>query len=316
MSNAALTWAFPIAVQGPRKAVLIALAEHADAAGACWPSVQRLVLYSGICERAVRSALVDLESAKIITVDRKNGRAGRAGNHYLLDINTAPDTFINKAPHADLSAISPKTIRHILPNNKASHAENKASHAENKASHAPEPLEPSLTLKEPSVLAHAGKTGIEAEPLPPSASDLFGEKTAKPSTSKPKSLTTAKQLTPTASGAAIPTWVPADAWAGYLEMRKRKNKPPTDRAIELAIAKLAQFQASGHSIATILDQSTMNGWTDLYAPKDQHHGMNGQAKPNARQAAYDAIMGFDSTAPPPPADHDYIDLERGEYADA
>ena len=47
-----------------------------------------------------------------------------------------------------------------------------------------------------------------------------------------------------------------------------------------------------------------------------HNGMNGNAKPNLRQAAYDAIMGFDSTAPPPQADHDYIDLERGDYADA
>ena len=158
MSNAALTWAWPIPIKGPKKIVLIALAEHADAEGACWPSIQRLVLYSGICERAVRSALVDLESAKIITVDRKNGRAGRAGNHYLLDINTAPDTFINKAPHADLPTVSPKTIRHLLPENKASPAENKAPHSENKAPHAPEPLEPSRTLKEPSLSGASAPT--------------------------------------------------------------------------------------------------------------------------------------------------------------
>ena len=65
----------------------------------------------------------------------------------------------------------------------------------------------------------------------------------------------------------LPSWVPVDAWTGYLEMRKKKNKVPTDRARDLVLADLEQFRAAGHDLAAVLDKSTMNGWTSVYAPK-------------------------------------------------
>lgn len=67
----------------------------------------------------------------------------------------------------------------------------------------------------------------------------------------------------------IPDWIPADAWAGYVEMRKKIKKPMTDRAAELRIKDLEAFRAAGHDLAVILDQSTANNWTDLYEPKDR-----------------------------------------------
>lgn len=70
----------------------------------------------------------------------------------------------------------------------------------------------------------------------------------------------------------IPDWIPADAWAGYVEMRKKLKKPMTDRAVELRIKDLEQFRDAGHDIAAILDQSTMNNWTDLYEVKDRRQG--------------------------------------------
>lgn len=73
----------------------------------------------------------------------------------------------------------------------------------------------------------------------------------------------------------IPDWIPADAWAGYVEMRKKLKKPMTDRAIELRIKDLEVFRDAGHDIGSILDQSTANNWTDLYEPKDRRAQTSG-----------------------------------------
>lgn len=68
-------------------------------------------------------------------------------------------------------------------------------------------------------------------------------------------------------GASLPEWLPADEWAGFVEMRKAIKKPMTDRAKELAIGKLDGFRKAGHSPSVILQQSTLNCWQDLYPPK-------------------------------------------------
>lgn len=68
--------------------------------------------------------------------------------------------------------------------------------------------------------------------------------------------------------AALPDWLPLDAWKSYLEMRKKIRRPPTDRAVELAIAKLAKFRDEGHDPKAVLEQSVMNGWQDLFAPRE------------------------------------------------
>lgn len=67
----------------------------------------------------------------------------------------------------------------------------------------------------------------------------------------------------------LPDWVPAEAWAGYVEMRKKLKKPMTDRAMELRIKDLEAFRDAGHDLTAILDQSTANNWTDLYEPKER-----------------------------------------------
>jgi len=67
----------------------------------------------------------------------------------------------------------------------------------------------------------------------------------------------------------LPDWVPAEAWAGYVEMRKKLRKPLTDRAIELRIKDLARLRAEGQDIGAVLDQSTSNGWTDVYPVKER-----------------------------------------------
>lgn len=168
MSIAALKWAFPIPLTGPRKTVLIVLAEHADESGICWPAISRVTLFSGVCERSVWTALKDLEAAGLILVERSQGRKS---NQYRLPFTSAPDAdaiaaieqsqgrkfgrtknlitapgacasdAINTAPGAlneDPGAL------HGMHSDGASDALMGAPHSKMSARVAPEPLEPSM----------------------------------------------------------------------------------------------------------------------------------------------------------------------------
>ena len=74
----------------------------------------------------------------------------------------------------------------------------------------------------------------------------------------------------------LPECIPVDAWNGWVEMRKQRKKPLTERAYNQAIDKLVAFKDKGQNISEILDRSTMNGWTDLYEIKEARNAGNSQ----------------------------------------
>lgn len=159
MSNAALSWAWPIAITGPKKAVLVALAEHADDHGSCWPSIARLGLYSGVCERTVKRCLVDLEEDGLIQVDRSQGRTT---NRYRLTPN-GDSQSINSDYQSPLPTPPTVTLSHL---NGDSQSTNRDSQSINHDTQSPEPLEPSRTLKEPPARAERKKRKAKAEATP------------------------------------------------------------------------------------------------------------------------------------------------------
>ncbi|MFC4518592.1 hypothetical protein [Cupriavidus pinatubonensis] len=88
-----------------------------------------------------------------------------------------------------------------------------------------------------------------------------------------------KSVTP--SVVTLPDFVPADAWSGFVEMRKKIKKPMTDRAVELMFAKLGRFNAAGHNVRDCLERSTLNNWQDVFEPKpDQAARVNGVSQSN------------------------------------
>jgi len=76
----------------------------------------------------------------------------------------------------------------------------------------------------------------------------------------------------------FPLWMPIDAWQGWVEMRKHRKRPLTDRAKARAINKLEALHTAGHDIGELLDRSTINGWLDIYEPKETYRAGN-SAKP-------------------------------------
>ncbi len=107
------------------------------------------------------------------------------------------------------------------------------------------------------------------------------------------SLTDKKQrkAPPLAALPEPPEWVNPEAWAGFVEMRKKIRHPMTPRAAQLVLAELAKLRDAGADPTAILDQSVRNGWRDVFPLRVQSTGgerfgrpePTPQHQPNARE---------------------------------
>jgi uncharacterized protein YdaU (DUF1376 family) len=67
----------------------------------------------------------------------------------------------------------------------------------------------------------------------------------------------------------LPAWIPVDAWDAFIAMRKAKGKraPFTDAARNGIIAELGKLHSDGHNLRDALNESVINGWSGVFAPK-------------------------------------------------
>lgn len=87
----------------PAKLVLISLADQANDEGICWPSVQTMIRRTGLCDRAVRGHLHDLEEGGHITRDFRSGRSTVYRIHPIAatpEKSFTPEKEFRTAPHA------------------------------------------------------------------------------------------------------------------------------------------------------------------------------------------------------------------------
>ena len=90
MSVKALTWAFEQPISATEKVVLLALADHANEHGLCWPSISLLVQRAHVGERTVQRAIQALEDGGFITRERRQRENGSdTSNLYRLCLNVA-----------------------------------------------------------------------------------------------------------------------------------------------------------------------------------------------------------------------------------
>ncbi|MDX6588111.1 MAG: hypothetical protein QOI31_2584 [Solirubrobacterales bacterium] len=81
--------------------VLLAVVEHADVEGQCFPSQKRLALFTGLSERAVRNALRELEERGVI--ERKSRGSDKGGR--------TSDLITLRIPKRERSAAIPVGVR-------------------------------------------------------------------------------------------------------------------------------------------------------------------------------------------------------------
>lgn len=139
MSVAALNWAFALPIEGPGKAVLVALADHADEHGGCWPSKARLELFSGCAERTIRKALKQLVALGVLAVERPTKYTLAIGRKIEIPARGAA-----RLPRPNRHVVP--NDRHVVPTEPARGAETPARGAAYIENHQEPPKEPPRNL--------------------------------------------------------------------------------------------------------------------------------------------------------------------------
>lgn len=65
-------------------------------------------------------------------------------------------------------------------------------------------------------------------------------------------------------GVGLPDWIDAEAWSGFVEMRRKIRKPMTERAARLTVRDLEKLKAAGQDPNAVLDQSTKRCWQGVF----------------------------------------------------
>lgn len=69
------------------------------------------------------------------------------------------------------------------------------------------------------------------------------------------------------SAVELPTWIPADTWLDFEQMRKAIRKPMTPAASRLTIQKLDELRQQGEDPQRVLEQSIQNSWVGVFPLK-------------------------------------------------
>jgi hypothetical protein len=91
----------------------------------------------------------------------------------------------------------------------------------------------------------------------------------------------------------LPDWVPAEAWDGWMDMRRRKAIPNTVRAMRLAVGELDKHRGQGQDPGKLLDLATMNGWRGIYPDR------NGATKSSEKSGPWQRVTKGDEWKPAP-----------------
>ena len=109
MSLRAITWAWSLDIKNPtRKLVLMALCDHVDEEGLCWPSVKLIAERSGCKRRTVQRHLRDLEQAGIIeAIPHYRDDGSQTSNRYRVIMSWGGEKVTRRGVMGDTGGASP-----------------------------------------------------------------------------------------------------------------------------------------------------------------------------------------------------------------
>ena len=73
----------------------------------------------------------------------------------------------------------------------------------------------------------------------------------------------------------IPEWLDGELLNDFIDMRKAKKNPMTQKAISLLINKISKAFNDGHDTTQMLENAIVGGWQTIYIPKDDQKQSNG-----------------------------------------
>jgi hypothetical protein len=89
VSIRALNWAWATPTKGSTKLVLLALADHSDNDGICWPGIKGIAQKCGLMDRTVQLCLSQLIQAGLISKTERQRRSNLYQLH--LDVKSTPN---------------------------------------------------------------------------------------------------------------------------------------------------------------------------------------------------------------------------------
>lgn len=109
-----LVWDLPDLTQS-ETLVLLALADHADESGECWPSVDRVAEKARIKRRAAQRVIGKLEDSGLIEVDRSRNGRGQT-SRYTLHVEHPIEKGVRETPKEKrVSFATEKGVRSDTP---------------------------------------------------------------------------------------------------------------------------------------------------------------------------------------------------------
>lgn len=71
----------------------------------------------------------------------------------------------------------------------------------------------------------------------------------------------------------LPDWLPVGAWDAFLEMRAKRKRYPTERAMQMLLIKLHELRKQNYDVQEVIEQSVMHNWLGFFEVK-----INGKPK--------------------------------------
>jgi len=248
MSVAAMAWAWGVDVRPGLKLVLLALADHADNRGRCWPGIDGVALKTGMSTRQVKRCVSELSGNGLINISRRGGTgAGRNTSVYDLlmqsPIVTPSGLSDTMSPSGLSDTMSPSGLSDTMsPRGKVTFEGGLSDICD------------MCSKEEPSI-----EPSINKPPKPPKQKNAQVSRVAKKS----------------AVVFELPTWVDSVLWAAYLDMRKLIRKPMTPYAKMLAVRKLQDLSQLGHDPGAVLRQSIEGSYQGLFGVRSNHEKNSG-----------------------------------------
>ena len=113
MSVRAMAWAWIQQISGPEKLVLMALADHADEDGICWPGNAHIARKCNLSQRSVQRHIKNLIDNGYMTAHRRyRDTGGQTSNRYILSVDgvTKSHGGGDSVSWGDDSGVTPRTI--------------------------------------------------------------------------------------------------------------------------------------------------------------------------------------------------------------
>lgn len=271
-----INWAIPLKTgSATNKAVLIAICNHADGLGYCWPSQKEIQKFTELSLRSIQRAMQDLEERGFLKRQQRRRADGtRSSDAYLLQRDGQPQ--------GDTQAYCKKSAArqgdsHLGENSQGdtvscSQGDTQSCCADSATSQAGSRVEADYPS---SIKATQCQGNIYTS--------YISEPSLEPSPPRARAKTSLPPI-------PIPDWLDAGRWEEYLQHRRELSpKPFTPTAQRHAIAKLKKLKDEGNDPADVIRQTLESNWAGLFKLKELEND-NGKKRATNRTDAISSAL--------------------------